>query len=114
MTIVGQFRIGGVRIDSSGSAAFQTWRAAIRRSSVSTEVRWAAHRTAANATMLDVSDVLLLRPVRSDGGFLLEDDRMTPGARPSAPTTVLAAVYALAKQADDALVSQFESRLRHA
>ena len=39
---------------------------------------------------------------------------MTPGARPRNPTTVLAAVYALAKQADDALVSQFESRLRHA
>ena len=62
---------------------------------------WAAHRTAANATMLDVSDVLLLRPVRSDSGFLLEGDQMTPGARPRNPTTVLAAVYSLAKQADD-------------
>ena len=72
---------------------------------------WAAHRTAANATMLDVSDVLLLRPVRSDSGFLLESDRKTPGTRPRNPTTVLAAVYSLAKQADDALVSQFESQV---
>ena len=72
---------------------------------------WAAHRTAANATMLDVSDVLLLRPVRSDSGFLLESDQKTPGARPRNPTTVLAAVYSLAKQADDALVSQFERQV---
>ena len=72
---------------------------------------WAAHRTAANATMLDVSDVLLLRPVRSDSGFLLESDQKTPGAAPRNPTTVLAAVYSLAKQADDALVSQFERQV---
>ena len=72
---------------------------------------WAAHRTAANATMLDVSDVLLLRPVRSDSGFLLEGDLMPPGARPRNPTTVLAAVYSLAKQADESLVSQFERQV---
>ena len=72
---------------------------------------WAAHRTAANATMLDVSDVLLLQPVRSDSGFLLESERMRPGAPPRNPTSVLAAVYSLAKQADDALVSQFERQV---
>ena len=72
---------------------------------------WAAHRTAANATMLDVSDVLLLRPVRPDGGFALDGDRTTPGTRPRNPTTVLAAIYALPKQADDSLVSQFEGEV---
>ena len=78
---------------------------------------WAAHRTAANATMLDVSDVLLLRPVRSDAGFLLEDDQMKPGAQSPGPKTVLAGIYALETRADDVLVSQFEQqvapRLQH-
>ena len=36
---------------------------------------------------------------------------MRPGAPPRNPTTVLAAVYSLAKQADDALVSQFERQV---
>jgi NIPSNAP len=72
---------------------------------------WAAHRTAANATMLDVSDVLLLRPVGSDGGFLLEDDQMKPGARSSGPKIVLAGIYPLGTPADDVLVSQFEQQV---
>lgn len=72
---------------------------------------WAAHRTAANATMLDVSDVLLLRPVRSEDGFLLEGGQMTPGARPSGPKTVLAGIYALETRADDVLISEFEQQV---
>jgi len=74
---------------------------------------WAAHRSAANATMVDVSDVLLLRPVRSDGGFAFEDDQMslTPETQPHRPTTVLAGIYALAEQAGDSLVSQFEKQV---
>ena len=72
---------------------------------------WAAHRTAANATMLDVNDVLLLRPVRADGGFLLEDDQLKPGARPTDPRTVLAGIYALETGADDALILQFEQQV---
>ena len=32
---------------------------------------WAAHRSAANTTMLDTSDVLLLRPARPELAFLL-------------------------------------------
>ncbi|HEY1909259.1 MAG TPA: NIPSNAP family protein [Myxococcaceae bacterium] len=40
---------------------------------------WAAHRDAANATMIDSDDVLLLHPVRPTGGF--------PGRKPSAPGT---------------------------
>lgn len=41
---------------------------------------WAAHREAANATMVDSDDVLLLRPVRPSGGFPRRT-RATPGAR---------------------------------
>ena len=72
---------------------------------------WAAQRTAANATMLDVSDVLLLRPVRSDGGFLLEDAQINPGARPPESKTVVAAIYALETRADGGLISQFEQQV---
>jgi quinol monooxygenase YgiN len=35
---------------------------------------WQAHREAANATMIDSDDVLLLRPARPDSGFAQHDD----------------------------------------
>jgi hypothetical protein len=41
---------------------------------------WAAHRDAANATMIDSDDVLLLRPVRPSGGFPRRN-RSSPGTR---------------------------------
>jgi NIPSNAP len=71
---------------------------------------WAANRAAANATMVDVSDVLLLRPVRSEGGFPIDADG-TAHTRSRNPTTVLAGIYALAKPADDSLVTQFERQV---
>ncbi|MEP7043089.1 MAG: NIPSNAP family protein [Dokdonella sp.] len=39
---------------------------------------WQAHREAANATMIDSDDVLLLRPARSDSGFADGDDAAAP------------------------------------
>jgi quinol monooxygenase YgiN len=41
---------------------------------------WAEHRDEANATMIDSSDVLLLRPARPGAGFTLENVRPAPGA----------------------------------
>ena len=38
---------------------------------------WQAHRAAANATMIDSDNVLLLRPLRADSGFL--DASLPPG-----------------------------------
>jgi len=35
---------------------------------------WQAHREAANATMIDSDDVLLMRPARPDSGFAQHDD----------------------------------------
>ena len=40
---------------------------------------WQAHRSAANATMIDSDDVLLLRPAHPDSGFLLGPDRPASG-----------------------------------
>jgi hypothetical protein len=60
---------------------------------------WAAHRDAANATMIDSDDVRLLRPARNNCGFLLGQrlDRASDDAR-----IVIATIYSLEpKVADD-------------
>ena len=42
---------------------------------------WRAHREAANETMIDSDNVLLLRPARPASGFSLDNaERQTPGA----------------------------------
>lgn len=66
---------------------------------------WAAHRTAANDTMLDSDDVLLLRPVSADRAFALGDEA-TEGP-PS--TRVVAAIYPLAGPADQELLIRFDT-----
>src|SRR5258706_9972228 len=59
---------------------------------------WKAHRSAANATMIDSDDVLLLRPLDARSGFALPKERASAdashpgapsqaGARPPAPAT---------------------------
>ena len=45
---------------------------------------WKAHCDAANATMIDFDDVLLLRPARPESGFPV-DDRGAEGGRPGGP-----------------------------
>jgi hypothetical protein len=40
---------------------------------------WKAHAAAANATMIDVNDVLLLRPVAPSTGFRPQPPRPAPG-----------------------------------
>jgi hypothetical protein len=59
---------------------------------------WRAHRDAANATMIDSDNVLLLRPVRPTSGF-------APGARAA---TVVATIYYLAAAPDEAVLGAFE------
>jgi hypothetical protein len=68
---------------------------------------WAAHKAAANDTMLDSDDVLLLKPARSGRVFTFEQPR--PGA--DRPRCVLAGIYTLAEPADDALLSAFERKI---
>jgi NIPSNAP len=63
---------------------------------------WAAHRTAANDTMLDSDDVLLLRPARSEMAFRLEQQAS------EGPRGVIAGIYTLSEPASDSLVTQFE------
>lgn len=70
---------------------------------------WVAHREAANATMIDSDDVLLLKPARSDLAFALEPrDRAASGAE---ETLVLAGIYGLTDPPKMPLVSRFEERV---
>jgi hypothetical protein len=69
---------------------------------------WAAHRNAANSTMVDVNDVLLLKPARPESAF-----RLPPGGAPTIPlptasSTVVAGIYQMPEPVSSALVSLFE------
>lgn len=69
---------------------------------------WAAHRDAANATMVDSDDVLLLRPSRAGSAFGTVGGRPAP-ATPTPPTTaVIATILPLRRPADEAFVEFFE------
>jgi hypothetical protein len=63
---------------------------------------WKAHREAANATIVDSDDVLLLRPARGDSAFVLDRDRRPRGG------FVAAVVMQLDAPADQEIVSSFE------
>lgn len=70
---------------------------------------WKANSKAANATMVDVSNVLLLRPARPISGFSLEGMR-----RPGAGSTevserlVIATIYSFAAPPDEGFVDFFD------
>jgi hypothetical protein len=68
---------------------------------------WAAHKQAANDTMLDSDDVLLLKPARPELAFALD----APGSTVSAPRGVLVGIYQLPEPAGDPLVSRFERQV---
>jgi hypothetical protein len=66
---------------------------------------WKAHSAAANATMVDVDDVLLLRPPAPTSGFGPQPPRPAPGARVPA-STVAATICSLDAPADVALLER--------
>ncbi len=73
---------------------------------------WTANRDAANATMIDSDNVLLLRPVRPQSGFAL-GDRTRPAGGASARSSVLACtIYYLDAPPDDELIRSFERHPR--
>jgi quinol monooxygenase YgiN len=69
---------------------------------------WKAHREAANATMVDSDDVLLLRPAAGDTGFDL------PAALPdsAAPSLVTVTLYHLPLRAGDEFADLFVREAR--
>jgi hypothetical protein len=52
---------------------------------------WQAHRNAANATMIDSGDVLLLKPARVDRGFAIDARRLPPHDAAAIPSGLVEA-----------------------
>lgn len=76
---------------------------------------WKAHRDAANATMIDSDNVLLLRPARPASGFSFENTKRPPlGATENPKTLVIATIYYLDASAAGDFVDFFESTLQPA
>ncbi|MEJ7596305.1 MAG: NIPSNAP family protein [Kofleriaceae bacterium] len=69
---------------------------------------WKAHRTAANATMIDSDNVLLLRPVDPSSGFALAGLARDP-SRTAAPYAVT--IYSFRDQPTAAVIEQFDRAL---
>lgn len=68
---------------------------------------WRTHRNAANATMRDSDNVLLLREAWAGSGFTPMPSRPPVGAAPVATGCIVAVTYAFAQAADAALCSFF-------
>lgn len=95
MTLIGQFR------DLDAPDRFVWLRAfedmAVRKRALEAFYGgpvWQAHRNAANATMIDSEDVLLLRPLDGVGGFPL-GDRAPVGREGSGPGVIVCGVHRL-------------------
>lgn len=68
---------------------------------------WQAHRDAANATIIDNDNVLLLKPLQTGAGFLL-GDRAPVGAAEPGRGLIVGGVHALSGP-DDPLPGRFET-----
>jgi hypothetical protein len=72
---------------------------------------WKAHREAANATMIDSDNVLLLRPAWPGSGFARDGVRAPRGAKVLPDGLIIATICALAAPATDELVATFRRAL---
>ena len=74
---------------------------------------WKTHREAANATMIDSGNVLLLRPARPGSGFSLENsDRPPPGGSETPRGLVVATIYHLNASVEADFTEFFERELK--
>jgi NIPSNAP len=72
---------------------------------------WAQHRDAANATMIDSDDVLLLRPLHPDSGFALDRARPPRGSTTIPEGLIVATIYYTELGKWDELTALVESAL---
>ena len=73
---------------------------------------WKRHREAANATIVDSDNVLLLRPARADTGFAQPPaQRVASGALPMDGGLIEAGICLLDVPADDGFLERFEGQL---
>lgn len=73
---------------------------------------WKAHRDAANATMIDSDNVLLLKPAADGAAFALPDTARAPvGAAESPASRIVATIYYRDQPIDDAFVRFFDNEV---
>ncbi len=73
---------------------------------------WKAHRSAANDTMVDSDNVLLLRPARPTSGFNLDGLRRPElSSRELRGSTIVAAIASLSQPATPEYIARFERDL---
>lgn len=73
---------------------------------------WREHRAAANDTMIDSDNVLLLKPARATSGLRLDSARRPALDAPeTAGGIVIATIYAFDAPVDNAFIEFFETRL---
>ena len=74
---------------------------------------WKAHREAANATMIDSDNVLLLRPAFPTSGFFLENLKRVPvGSKEVPRSLVVATIYYFTAPVAPDFINFFEHTLR--
>ncbi len=73
---------------------------------------WKMHRNAANATMVDSDNVLLLRPVDAQSGVPVRTERPPVGTLHRASSHVMATIYLLEAPVDQRFLQFFERRVR--
>jgi quinol monooxygenase YgiN len=74
---------------------------------------WKKNREAANATMIDSDNVLLLRPACPSSGFALGNTKRSElDDKEITKSLVVATIYYLNKRADDDLVDYFEHKIK--
>ncbi|MGZ3508752.1 MAG: NIPSNAP family protein [Vulcanimicrobiaceae bacterium] len=74
---------------------------------------WKAHRDAANSTMVDSDNVLLLRPARPKSGFSLDNgDPASPATGNASESLVFATIYSLEAAGEDDFTDFFECDLQ--
>jgi len=69
---------------------------------------WKRHRDAANATMIDSDNVLMLRPARTGSGFALSSERPPVGSEKIPNGLIVATIYHLDESNAERLCSVFE------
>ncbi len=74
---------------------------------------WKMHREAANATMIDSDNVLLLRPAHPTSGFSLESMKRPPvGSDEVPPSIVIATIYYFERPVPSDFINFFEQTLK--
>lgn len=74
---------------------------------------WKAHRDAANATMIDSDNVLLLRPAHPTSGFsLTHEHRLPPGSNSVHDGFVTATIYYFDAPVNSNFISYFENTIQ--